>query len=239
MEADLKKFLQDIGSFAVNEGHELYLVGGSVRDALMNTPTKDYDLILSSDAIAFIKRYITHNSDVKIIEAFEPFKTIKIALKDSDYDIEFASARTESYKEAAAFPKVELASIKEDLRRRDFTINALLESAMPDNFAEIVDYIDGKSDLEQKLIRVFHDNSFIDDPTRIYRAIRFMAKFDFEIEAHSMKLIEAAAKHPDMPKWLKKRKNRFKIELDYIKALEPEKAQKAVDLLTNLEILID
>lgn len=235
---NISDFLKDIGEFASQKGREAYIVGGYVRDFLLKSPTKDIDIVVNCDAIELIKSYQEAKpGTLEIIEAFEQFKTIKIKLTDSDHDIEFASTRIETYKEPAAFPKVTIINnIKDDLARRDFTINALLQSIMPNNYAEVVDHVNGQKDLEDKAIRVFHDLSFIDDPTRIYRAIRFMAKFNFQIEPHTVELMRAAVQHQDFPKWFKKRKNRFQIELDYIKNLEPEQAKKGLEALKSLDL---
>ncbi len=237
VDSQLEQFFKDLGSFAASDGKQIMLVGGCVRDEILGFSTKDFDLIIEGDAIEFANSYAKSNKDFEILEAFDPFKTIKVKFKNTDFDIEFASARKEIYKESGGFPKLtELTTIKEDLPRRDFTINALLKSIMPDNYGEIIDYAGGQEDIKSKLIRVFHDQSFIDDPTRIYRAARFTTKYDFEIEPHTYKLMEEASKHPDKERWMKKRKNRFQIELDYINNLE--NPSKALQLLSSLELLI-
>ncbi len=218
-------------------------------DGTSQVGSKDIDLVINTNAIEFthrLQRYMEDNHPqhhtFDIVEEFEQFGTIKIEHPDyAAYKIELASTRTESYQEPAAFPKVTIIdNIQDDLERRDFTINALLESINPSKakypFGEIVDHVNGLKDLEQGLIRVFHDDSFIDDPTRIYRAARFMAEYDFKIEEHTLTLMQQAASHKDFSQWHKKRKARFTIELENIEKLGTEKAAKAKSLLSNLNI---
>lgn len=258
MDSSIKPLLQDIGAAAYQLGYEIYIVGGYVRNKLYTefhhkaarTDYTDIDLVINTNAIEFthrLERYLEdshpqhHTFD--IIEEFTQFGTIKIEHSDYEgYKIELASTRTESYEEPAAFPKITIIdNIEDDLERRDFTINALLESINPPKakypFGEIVDHINGLKDMKAGLIRVFHDDSFIDDPTRIYRAARFMAEYDFKIEEHTLKLMEQASQHKDFSQWFKKRKARFTIELENIEKLGEEKAKQAKDLLTKLSIL--
>ena len=98
----------------------------------------------------------------------------------------------------------------------------------PKSFGEIVDYVHGLDDMQKGLIRVFHDLSFIDDPTRIYRAFRFACEYGFEIEEHTMNLIKYTLRHPQFDSWFKRRKNRFRIEHEkYLQAIEKLKSRKS------------
>lgn len=188
----------------------------------------DIDLLINTAAeiwISSIKeefKSMTGRS-LRIEEAYKPFQTVKVKIEGLElYNIEFASARTERYPEAAAFPVVSLTNnIREDIPRRDFTINALL-IALHKNFGELIDYSSlGVSDMKNGLIRAFHANSFIDDPTRIYRAFRFALEYGFEIEPETALWIKAALKDERFPQWFKKRKNRFLIELAKYRSLIP------------------
>ena len=249
MNSNIKALLQDIGLAAYQLGHEIYIVGGYVRNQLMYDllghelkPCYDIDLVINSNAIEFaykLQKYRQdnhpHHQTFEIVEEFKQFGTVKIKDHDwPDYNLELASTRTEIYDEPADFPQVTIIdSIKEDLQRRDFTINALLESINPSKakhpFGEILDYVGGMKDIQHRLIRVFHKYSFIDDPTRIYRAARFAAEYDFEIEAQTLEWMQAAMRDPEYPEWLEKRKNRFAIELAKIKQLKNAKC--ALELL--------
>jgi len=181
---------------------------------------RDIDLLLNAAAEAWISsikgdfQSLTGRG-LQIIESYKPFQTVKVKIEGLEvYDIEFASARTEKYPEPAAFPVVSLTNnIMEDLPRRDFTINALLIS-LHENFGNLADYSSlGVSDMKNGLIRAFHPNSFIDDPTRIYRAFRFALEYGFEIEPETASWIKAALRDERFPQWFKKRRNRFSIEL--------------------------
>jgi tRNA nucleotidyltransferase (CCA-adding enzyme) len=106
--------------------------------------------------------------------------------------VDFATARKEIYPEPAHLPQVSLGSLEDDLRRRDFTINAMAMAASAKNFAKIIDFFGGKSDLRNKKIRVLHNLSFIDDPTRILRSVRFEKRYDFKIEPRTLKYLKEA-----------------------------------------------
>lgn len=259
---ELLDFLRDIGKYAQSYGSKIYIVGGYVRDAIFEKltgqslnkelsnsknpkiSTLDLDLLVEGDAVVFLDKYLKeYSSDydkncIKILETFDAFKTIKVSVEGVDALIELASSRTETYPKPAAFPKVKLgASVEEDLPRRDFTINAILQSIMPNDFGEIIDPINGQSDIENKIIKVFHDNSFVDDPTRIYRVARFMAKFNFAIENKTLSLIKEASLSQDFSNWYKKRKNRFEIEFGYIEQLDSEQKDKAIKFLDSLGLI--
>lgn len=247
----IKPFLQDIGAAASQLGHELYIVGGYVRNkiyaelnGLSFKQNQDIDLVINTNAINFIYQYQKyledndpHHVTFDILEEFKPFGTIKIQHPEYTASIiEIASTRTEIYSEPAAFPEVTIIhDVSADLVRRDFTINALLESLMPKSFGEISDHIGGIADMEKKLIRAFHTESFIDDPTRITRALRFMVEYDFMIEAETLESMLTALKHEDFPLWLKKRKNRFEIEANKIRELGKEKFLLVCGFLDGLE----
>ncbi|MCH2227949.1 MAG: hypothetical protein MK033_09255 [Candidatus Caenarcaniphilales bacterium] len=187
----------------------------------------DLDLVINCDAINFIEEiqdefFQEFKAKIIIKDSFKQFRTIKVNIEGlEEFEIEFASTRSETYSKPAAFPTVSIINdICADLPRRDFTINALLISLTPSNYGQIKDLVNGLEDMQTGSVKVFHDLSFIDDPTRIYRAFRFAAEYGFEIEEHSMNLMKEAFQHQDFDKWSKKRKNRFKIEHDkYLKIL--------------------
>lgn len=232
LKLEAENFLKDLGSGANQLGHEVYIVGGFVREKLYSEfygkeakAIYDIDLVINTNAIEFIDRFQKYYEDnhpehktFDVLESFPDFGTCKISHPDfPEYTIELASTRLESYSEPAAFPKVELIEdFEQDLPRRDFTINALMFSLNKKNYGDIVDYVNGITDMEKGLIRVFHKDSFIDDPTRIPRAIRFALQYKFKIEEGTKKLMEEALQDPRYSEWQKKRKNRFQIELDKI-----------------------
>lgn len=212
-----------------DENAENEVVQRSLEGLMLTEPLgNDIDLLINTAALPWLNsiqerfKLLTKRTLI-IIEEFKPFQTVKVKISGLDtYDLEFASARTESYPEPAAFPEVTLSSnIKEDISRRDFTINSLLISLGPLNFAELIDHSSALSDMKMGLIRAFHSNSFIDDPTRIYRAFRFALEYGFEIELKTSEWLKAALKDERFSLWFKKRKNRFNIELEKYRSLIP------------------
>ena len=247
----LENFLKDLGFGANHLGHEIYIVGGAIREELykdFHDPNHkkdvDLDLVINTNAIEFIHKYQkfyedNHDDHISfdILEEFEQFGTVKINHPENKkYLIEIASTRTEIYPVPAAFPKVEIIdSIEKDLPRRDFTFNALLKSLNKTNYGEIIDHVNGISDLQKGIVRVFHKDSYIDDPTRIYRALRMVCEYNFSLSDEDHELITQALKNPDFPNWFKKRKNRFAIEKEKIMALGEIKSQIAKDYFQKLD----
>ena len=159
----------------------LYYIGGVVRDEILGAKSLDTDLTYQGNAIAFAQNI----KDAEILQINEPFGTVRINLNGEETDI--ASTRSEIYPYKGHLPVVEKigCSLKEDVIRRDFTINALAKSTLT---GEIIDYTGGLNDIKAKLIRVLHDKSFVDDPTRIVRALKFAVRFGFELDEHTQKL---------------------------------------------------
>lgn len=159
----------------------LYYIGGVVRDEILGTKNFDVDLTYDGDAIEFAKTI----EGAEILQINEPFGTVKIKYQNEEIDI--ASTRYETYPQKGHLPVVEKigCSLKEDVLRRDFTINAMAKSTLT---GEIIDYVGGLEDIKNKKIRVLHDKSFVDDPTRILRALKFSVRFDFELEEHTAQL---------------------------------------------------
>ena len=156
----------------------LYYIGGVVRDKILGQPSFDIDITYIGNAIEFAKNI----PDAEIVQINEPFGTVRIKYNNEEIDI--ASTRNETYPEKGHLPVVENigCSLKEDVLRRDFTINAMAQSTLT---GEIIDYTHGLDDIKTKTLRVLHDNSFIDDPTRIVRALKFAVRFDFELDDHT------------------------------------------------------
>lgn len=159
----------------------LYFIGGVVRDDLLGYKSLDIDLTYDGDAIAFAKNI----EGAEILQINEPFGTVRIKLNGEEIDI--ASTRCEIYPKKGHLPAIKriACSLKEDVMRRDFTINSLAKSTLT---GEIVDYNGGLEDIKAKRIRVLHDESFIDDPTRIVRALKFAVRFGFELDSHTKEL---------------------------------------------------
>ncbi len=183
---DLLKSAGDLG----NElGWEVYAVGGFVRDILLGRPNLDLDLVVEGDGISFARKLASRLGGR--VKAHTKFKTA-VAVLDDGQRVDVATARLEYYEYPAALPTVELSSIKMDLYRRDFTVNALALRINPGRFGQLVDFFGAERDIRNRTIRVLHSLSFVEDPTRILRAIRFERRFDFQIGGQTMRLIKNA-----------------------------------------------
>ena len=171
---------------ALTEAYEgVYLVGGTVRDILLGERNFDVDIAVEGDAIALAQALADALGGR--VRAHEKFGTAVVVYGDGER-VDVVTARTEFYDAPAALPAVEHASIREDLFRRDFTINAMALSLKGDDYGRLVDPFSGRADLEQKRIRVLHNLSFIDDPTRIFRAIRYENRYGFRMDEHTVRL---------------------------------------------------
>ncbi len=185
------KLMQQAGNMAAEQGFKLYLVGGIVRDLLLDYPLEnDYDLVVTGDAGHFA--VLLQEQIGGRLTLFPRFLTAAIKL-DAGTRFDLSTARREFYPKPAALPRVEAASLKQDLCRRDFTINALACSLLPAEMGLLYDYYNGCYDLQQKLVRIFHPASFFDDPLRIIRAIRFEQRYSFKIEAMTLACLLKAA----------------------------------------------
>lgn len=183
--------LKSIGNVANEIGYGAYVVGGFVRDLFLYRVNEDIDIVIEGDGIAFAKKYAKITG--ARIHSHEKFGTAVIIFPDG-FKIDVASARMEYYKFPAALPTIEMSSIKLDLFRRDFTVNTLAIQLNPKNFGILIDFFSAQRDLKEKVIRVLHNLSFVEDPTRVFRAIRFEQRFDFSIGKLTGGLIENAVK---------------------------------------------
>jgi tRNA nucleotidyltransferase (CCA-adding enzyme) len=171
---------------AVSEPYDgVYLVGGTVRDILLGEPNFDVDVAVEGDAIE-LARSLADALDGRV-RAHRKFGTAVVLYREDDR-VDVVTARTEFYDAPAALPSVEHATIREDLFRRDFTINAMAVSLKGEDFGRLVDPFGGRRDLEAKTIRILHNLSFIDDPTRIFRAIRYESRYGFRMDDHTQRL---------------------------------------------------
>ena len=214
-------------------GYPLYVVGGFVRDLLLGAPTLDMDLVVEGDAIKLARRLAR---DIGAhTRSHGQFGTAKIILvgREAEFGIpflDFATARLEFYAYSAALPEVEDSSIKADLHRRDFTINTLAIRLDSDHYGELLDFYGGEQDLKDKLIRVLHSLSFIEDPTRILRAARFEQRLGFTIETRTAELIDNA-----LPMLSRVSGERIRHELYLI--LREQEPENALCRLHRLDVL--
>jgi len=183
------QLLRHMGRLAAGLGLGLYLVGGTVRDVLLMSGGIDLDLLVGGDA-GELARLAAAELDAEC-HTHGVFGTATIFLA-SGRRIDLAAARSETYSRPGALPDVSPAPAEKDLGRRDFSINAMAASILPDNFGDIIDPFGGMADLDARLLRVLHDGSFTDDPTRIFRGVRFAARFGFEFEALTLERLREA-----------------------------------------------
>ncbi len=189
---DIIDLFKELGDVAEQLKYKAYVVGGFVRDLLLRKPNLDIDIVIEGDGIKFAKAFCRKHPETKI-RCHQKFNTAVIVFPDG-FKIDVATARLEYYEYPAALPTVKVTSLKLDLYRRDFTINTLAISINPDNFGQLIDFFGGQKDLKEKVIRVLHNLSFVEDPTRILRAIRFEQRFGFKIGKQTESLIRAAVK---------------------------------------------
>jgi len=221
--------LRDIGGLADKNEVSVYIVGGFVRDMLIGISNFDIDLVIEGDAIAFAESLKEKlNAKLRISQRF---KTAKLLLNNG-LSIDLAMARTESYSCPAALPVVESSCLLNDLCRRDFTINTLALSLNKKTFGLLIDSFKALHDLKQKRIKVLHDLSFIDDPTRILRAVRFEQRFDFRIDKYTQNLIFAA-----IDKKIFKKVEKYRMMNELILLLNEPKPIKVIRRMNSFDKL--
>jgi len=186
-----KKLLKSISAAGKTFGVSLYVVGGFVRDLLLDRDIEDIDIVVEGDGIEFA-RFFAAQQGCRV-NTHKKFGTAVIIFPDN-FKVDVASARLEYYSTPAALPIVEKSSIKKDLARRDFTINTLALSLDTDSFGTLIDYFGATRDLKDRTIRTLHNLSFVEDPTRVFRAIKFANRFRFNIGKVTSTLIKNAVK---------------------------------------------
>ncbi|HUL23108.1 MAG TPA: CBS domain-containing protein [Thermodesulfobacteriota bacterium] len=187
----IHKLLMEFGRVGDDLGYAVYAVGGFVRDLLLRVENFDVDIVVEGDGILFAEEF-----EKRIpcrIRSHRKFGTAIILFPDG-LKVDVATARWEVYDSPAALPTVESASIKMDLYRRDFTVNTLAIQLNPKAFGELIDFFGGVKDVKDKTIRALHNLSFVEDPTRVFRAIRFEQRFGFQIGKHTQNLMRNAVK---------------------------------------------
>jgi len=188
-----QKLLQAVGQLAAQRGLPVYIVGGFVRDLLLNggRPPGDFDFVVEGDAPAFA-RSLAHDWGGQVT-VYAPFGTATwFSPLDNGATIDFATARTETYPQPAVLPRVTPSAIQADLQRRDFTINTLALRVDGEHCGELLDLHRGQADLAARVIRVLHPLSFQDDPTRIFRAVCYEQRLGFQLTGETLALIPEA-----------------------------------------------
>ncbi len=225
---DIIVLLREIGEVAETLGLTAYVAGGFVRDLLLHIQNTDIDIVIEGDGIQFAKTYAEQKG--AIVRTHAKFATATVIFPDNTR-VDVATARLEYYEYPAAMPTVELSSIKLDLYRRDFTINAMAIHLNPERFGTLVDFFNSQNDLKERRIQVLHNLSFVEDPTRIFRAIRFEGRLNFTITKHTEKLIHNAV---EMNLFNRISEPRFFYELKLI--LSEDNPIFALQRLANLKL---
>ena len=185
----LYNLFKEFGRMGDMLGYNVYLVGGLVRDVFLKRENLDVDIVVEGDGINFA-RTCAENLEVRV-RSHRKFGTAVLIFPDG-FKVDVATARMEYYESPAAPPIVETSSLKMDLFRRDFTINTLAVKLNESDYGTLVDHFGGQKDIKEKVIRVLHNLSFVEDPTRILRAIRFEQRFGFKIGKLTLALIKNA-----------------------------------------------
>jgi tRNA nucleotidyltransferase (CCA-adding enzyme) len=223
---ELVSLIKQIGELAASRDVQAYLVGGIVRDLLLDKINLDIDFAVEGDATAFASELFKEKGGK--IKIHKQFNTAKINL--DKWSIDLVSTRQESYSRPGALPTIKLGSINDDLFRRDFTINAMAVALNQRTYGRLIDPYSGQKDLENRLIRVLHNKSFIDDSTRIWRGLRYEQRLDFQLEAVTMGQLKRDASMLDSISG-----DRIRYELDCI--LNEELPEKVLGRAWKLGIL--
>ncbi len=219
---EMSAFLRSAAATAASLHCRLYLVGGAVRDLLLDRPGFDIDLSVEGDAIELARALAAAPEDVTVHHRFNTAR-----LNRGGHHIDLARAREETYARPGALPTVRPGTIEKDLVRRDFTINAMALSLNTDDWGRLIDLYGGQDDLRQRLIRVLHPNSFVDDATRIWRALRYEQRLGFCIEPET----EALLRHDrEMLQTITADRQRYELECILVEAMPEKVFRRAKEL---------
>jgi len=220
IEGRILTMLRFLGAVGSELGMPTYIVGGFVRDLLLNKTNFDLDIVVEGNANSFASAFKNY-FDIKIVEHKE-FLASSMFFHDG-LRIDVATARTEFYKRPAALPEVDMSTIKKDLYRRDFSINAMAVKLNQEEFGMLIDFFGSRNDLAKGTIRALHPLSFIEDPTRVLRAIRFEQRFGFEIEVRTAELLKNCVREDYLDKVagqrLREELNKILLEPQPLKAI--------------------
>lgn len=222
--------LKEGGEVASSHGFKAYAVGGFVRDLILRRDNLDIDIVIEGGNGIIFAEDLAGRKGAKV-KVHHRFKTAVIVFPDG-FKVDVATARLEYYERPGALPTVEQSSLKLDLYRRDFIINTLAIALNPDKFGELIDFFGAQKDLKEKTIRVLHNLSFIEDPTRMLRAVRFSEKFDFRIGKHTLNLLKNSVKLD-----IFKSVSGARIADELRNILEEETSSKSLKRLSELGLL--
>ena len=226
---ELLELLKDFGNIADKLGYNAYLVGGLVRDIFLKHKNLDVDIVIEGDGIEFARAFARHHQ--ARVRSHREFGTAVLIFPDG-FKVDVATARIEYYESPGAAPIVETSSLKLDLYRRDFTINTLAIKLNKKHYGTLIDYFGAQKDIKEKVLRVLHNLSFVEDPTRMLRAVRFEQRFGFKIGKLTLSLLKNAAKM----NWLETlASHRIFLELKLI--LKEQDPLKGISRMNELKLL--
>ncbi len=228
----LINLLNEFGHIADILGYNVYLVGGLVRDVFLKHKNLDVDIVVEGDGIKFAQEF-ARNHEARV-RSHRKFGTAVLIFPDG-FKVDVATARIEYYESPGAPPIVETSSLKLDLYRRDFTINTLAIKLNKKHYGTLIDYFGAQKDIKEKVLRVLHNLSFVEDPTRMLRAVRFEQRFGFKIGKLTLALLKNAAKM----NWVETlASHRIFLELKLIlKEQDPSRAIKRMNKLKLLKFI--
>ena len=210
---------------AAARGHGAWLVGGGVRDLLLGLPVQDVDLCFDTDVLQWLPELSDQPGELRSHAAFHTATWLTRGLH-----IDLISTRAESYPQPASLPVVRLSGLDDDLRRRDFTLNALALALVPGQRGQLVDPTGGARDLEDRVLRILHPGSFIDDPTRALRGARYAARLDLRLSPDTAEALRRA-----LPTFQRIGLERLGTELHRV--LQEPRAERALELLDQWGVL--
>jgi len=221
--------LRLLGLYGSDFKMSVYVVGGFVRDLLLGIPNYDIDIVVEGNGIDFAK-HVGRQLNATVVP-YEKFFTATIVFKDG-FRIDVATARTEYYDQPGKLPHVDISSIKKDLYRRDFTINAMAIKLNPQEYGVLYDFFNCQKDLEERVIRVLHSLSFVEDPTRMIRAVRFEQRYDFKMEPYTLELLKKNLEENYL-----ERVSGARVRQEIEKILEEENSLKAIKRMAELGMI--
>jgi tRNA nucleotidyltransferase (CCA-adding enzyme) len=222
----LLELVKDTSRQAAKQRERVYLVGGVVRDLLLERTSFDLDLVVEGNAVKLAQQ-VAKTSQAKLL-AHHRFCTAK--LKHENFTLDLATARKETYSRPGALPAVTPGTLNDDLTRRDFSINAMAIALAPNDYGELIDPHQGRIDLEHRLIRILHPGSFTDDATRILRGVCYEQRFGFKFEAQTARLLKR-----DTPMLDTISGDRIRHELEHL--FEEDRPELAIKRLGELGAL--
>ncbi len=226
--AHYRKYLRPLARLAAESATTLYAVGGCVRDGLRGAEVHDIDLVVESDARRLARACVRRFGAT--YEVFDRFGTVRLILKGG-FRVDIARARTETYAKPAQLPVVRPASLTADLRRRDFTINAMARPLTERGIGALIDPFGGAADLCARRVRILHPASFRDDPTRIFRAARYAGRLAFNVERETLERLKSAVE-----RGLPRRLSRERVRQELVRALAEKDADAAMRRLRRWKV---